>query len=287
MDPYLFKNLQYIWKQLKQQIKGLFGLEVFWVIWLETHNWVWELRGTHTILSVWLDFLSLFSSLKLNLVWVRVMKTRNTKLVFSISELHNSAARMQNAWPRGAHNLCIVMSAQTCFDITVANSRAKTISLSQFPQNISAKISPPFSLPSHISLLHQIEAWSGFEVISLHLDLNWSGFEIISLSVAKTFEHSSVIFSQVRISLSPSPLSMTIVWFGYCGIISVLFIFAHGYWWVCWSGFFSMDSSSIFLSFYNFCFTNLHLGLSFHYLYFIEVGLSFFLVVWNLCDTFV
>ena len=71
------------------------------------------------------------------------------------------------------------------------------------------------------------------------------------------------------------------------GIISVLLIFAHGYWWVCWNGFFSMDSSLIFLSFCNFCFIDLHLGLSFHYLCFIEVGLSLFVVVWNLCDTFV
>ena len=179
------------------------------------------------------------------------------------------------------------LSKKVCIELTYQKKNKKLSPLSHFPQNISAKIFPPFSLPSHISLLHQIEAWSGFEVISLHLDLNWSGFEIISLSVAKTFEHSSVIFSQVRISLSPSPLSMTIVWFGYCDIISVLLIFAHGYWWVCWSGFFSLDSSSIFLSFCNFCFSNLHLGLSFHYLYFIEVGLSFFLVVWNLCDPFV
>jgi len=66
--------------------KALFRLRVFWVIWLETHNWVWELHRTHTILSVRIDFLILFSSLKLGLGWVRVMKTGNNKLVFLEAE---------------------------------------------------------------------------------------------------------------------------------------------------------------------------------------------------------
>ena len=79
---------------------------------------------------------------------------------------------------------CHVSSDQ--FNITVAK---KTISLAQFLENISAKIFPPFSLPSHISLLHQIEAWSGFSkkkkkkkrhemgLKFLYLGLNWSEFD--------------------------------------------------------------------------------------------------------------
>ena len=64
------------------------------------------------------------------------------------------------------------MSAQTCLILPLQIQGLQTISLSQVPQNISAKIFPPFSLPSHISLFHQIEAQSGFEVISLQLGLN-------------------------------------------------------------------------------------------------------------------
>ena len=44
-----------------------FGLALFWVIWLSSHHSNWELHGTHWELSVWLDFLSLFSSLKLKI----------------------------------------------------------------------------------------------------------------------------------------------------------------------------------------------------------------------------
>ena len=66
--------------------QALFGLALFWVIWLNSHHSNWELRGTHWELSVWLDFLSLFSSLKLSLGWVRVMKTRNKKMLFFVSQ---------------------------------------------------------------------------------------------------------------------------------------------------------------------------------------------------------
>ena len=49
---------------------SLFGLEKFWVIWSKTYNWVIKKCGTHTIFFVWLDFLMLFSSLKLkNFEW--------------------------------------------------------------------------------------------------------------------------------------------------------------------------------------------------------------------------
>ena len=73
--------------------KALFGLPLFWVIWLSSHHSNWELRGTHWKYCVWLDFLSLFSSLKLSLSWATMQKIGNTKLVFSVSELHNSVAR--------------------------------------------------------------------------------------------------------------------------------------------------------------------------------------------------
>ena len=72
--------------------KALFGLPLFWVIWLSSHHSNWELRGTHWKYCVWLDFLSLFSSLKLSLSWATMQKIGNTKLVFSVSELHNSVA---------------------------------------------------------------------------------------------------------------------------------------------------------------------------------------------------
>ena len=40
------------------------------MIWSKTHNWVINICGTHTVFFVWLDFLILFSSLKLkNFEW--------------------------------------------------------------------------------------------------------------------------------------------------------------------------------------------------------------------------
>ena len=64
------------------------------------------------------------------------------------------------------------LSKKVCMELLYQKKKKKLSPLSQFPQNISAKIFPPFSLPSHISVLHQIEARSGFEVISLQLGLN-------------------------------------------------------------------------------------------------------------------
>ena len=64
--------------------KGSFGLACFhhsnWVLITQTENCV----GPTEYWSVWLDFLSQFSSLKLSLGWVKNMKTKNSKMPFSV-----------------------------------------------------------------------------------------------------------------------------------------------------------------------------------------------------------
>ena len=67
--------------------KGSFGLACFhhsnWVLITQTKNCV----GPTEYWSVWLDFLSQFSSLKLSLGWVKNMKTENSKMLFSVFTL--------------------------------------------------------------------------------------------------------------------------------------------------------------------------------------------------------
>ena len=91
--PVWFRGVSVFITQFSKLItQGLFGLGLFWVISLETHNSVMKKRGTHTNFVVWLNFHIVFPSLKTQQFWVRVMETENKKSVFSKTKIGNSVA---------------------------------------------------------------------------------------------------------------------------------------------------------------------------------------------------
>ena len=237
-------------------------------------------RGTHTIVFVWFDFLILFSSLKLkNFEW-EWWKPKTPNWCFQFLRYITKWQDCKIFYLYGAHSFVL-----SCQLRPVWYYRCKFKGEDHFSFSVPSKYFSQNFPPFLTSLSHFITpsnrstqwVWSHFSAPGSKLKWVWNHFSV------RCKDHlNAILWSSPRCVYLYLPLHCQwLVWFGYCDIISVSFIFAHRYWWVCWSGFFSMNSSSIFLSFYNFCFTDLHLGLSFHYLCFIEVGLTFFLVVWN------
>ena len=180
-------------------------------------------RGTHTIVFVWFDFLILFSSLKLkNFEW-EWWKPKTPNWCFQFLRYITKWQDCKIFYLYGAHSFCIVMSAQTCLILPLQiQGRRPFLFLS------SLKIFQLKFFPlSHFPLTFHYFMKSKHKVGLRSFLCNWVWTEVGLKSFLcpsqRPFEHSSMIFSQVRISLSPSPSSMTIVWFGYCGIIFIDF----------------------------------------------------------------
>ena len=123
------------------------------------------------------------------------------------------------------------MSAQTCFDITVARPFLFLSSLKIFQSKFFPLSHFPLTFHYSIKLKHEVD------LKSFLCTWVWTkvGLKSFLSPLQRPFERSSMIFSQVRISLSPSPLSMGhrmiwVLWYNFCLVlVSVLkWVFLHG-----------------------------------------------------------